>query len=551
MGTSVLEHELTQAFGRHGVAIASMELRSYPGEINAIVFVDEGSYARALEAAEEIEASYDDDEGLLIIVRRARAHDTSDTEQPDRRGVHSRVANDLVSLISARNRVSEVQPSLSYVKDLTANITTVTTARHHLIFGRRGAGKSTLMVEAKRIVEDRGDVTAWINLQTLRREDSSRIFLRVARAMIEELLARASQERISARPVTELGSVYDRLGALIAKDNLSADEASRLIPDVQHAIKRALELLGVQLFVFVDDFYYVPRADQPELLDVLHGCVRDCQAWLKIASIRHLTRWFTSNPPRGLQTGQDADIIDLDVTLEDPLKARAFLTDILFQYATEAGSRHLGSLFRAEALNRLVLASGGVPRDFLVLAAAGISKARTRENARLVGVQDINQVAGDAADAKIQELEEDLAANAGASSQALDALTKLRTFCLTDKSTTFYAVDFRDKETHPKEYAVFTDLQDLRLVHLIHRAVSSPHDAGQKTEVFILDLSQYTGSRLKQGLRVFDLEEDAIVVKTTRSSKTKDRRAKSSREVLTLLRTAPVLELETFTDLTS
>lgn len=548
MTDSPIEREISSALQARGIKPTAIDVRAYPGEINVVVSVAESEYESALGVAEEIESELAANQTLLLIIRREKPSELREAPTAVRGGVKSAAASELVSLISSRNRVSDVQPSLSYVRDVSSHVTRITTQRHHLVFGRRGAGKSTLMVEAKRLVEQERGVTVWINLQTLRRDETKRIFLRIVREMAEALIARLTEERLAARPLVELNALYDRLSVLIGKDDLTDADATRLLPEAQRAVKRALELLGVELYVFVDDFYYVSRQEQPELLDMLHGVVRDARAWLKVASIRHLTRWFTSNPPRGLQTGQDADIIDLDVTLEDPLKAREFLTDILSRYAAAVGIKNLSGVFRPESLNRLVLASGGVPRDFLVLAASAIVKAGERDKARLVGVQDINQVAGAAADAKIQELEEDLAANVGASGRALGALRAIREFCLTSKSTTFFAVDFMDKENLPKEYAVFTDLQDLRLVHLIHRAVSSAHEAGHKSEVFILDLSQYTGSRLKQGLQVFDLTEDSIVLRTTRSQE-KDRTARTSRQVLTLLRTAPVLPLETFSAL--
>src|SRR5262249_5732875 len=145
------------------------------------------------------------------------------------------------------------------------------------------------------------------------------------------------------------------------------------------------------------------------------------------------SRWFQSPPPIGLQTGQDADHIDLDVSLEDPLRAKRFLEEVLQRYAARAGIRVLSSLFSQDALSRLVLASGAVPRDYLVLSASAITRARTRENARTVGVQDVNNAAGDAAQVKIRELEDDLAADAESAGSTLAGLQVLRAFCLDER----------------------------------------------------------------------------------------------------------------------
>ena len=64
--------------------------------------------------------------------------------------------------------------------------------------------------------------------------------------------------------------------------------------------------------------------DQPGLLDMIHGAVRDCDAWIKVAAIEHLTRWYDPASQIGLQTGHDAADIDLDVTLQDLSRASSF-----------------------------------------------------------------------------------------------------------------------------------------------------------------------------------------------------------------------------------
>jgi hypothetical protein len=84
--------------------------------------------------------------------------------------------------------------------------------------------------------------------------------------------------------------------------------------------------------------------EQPILLDMLHGITRDNATWIKAAGIKHQSRWFTDNPPTGLQTGHDAAIINLDVTLEQPAKAKNFLTHILQNYIDEVKLGHVSTV---------------------------------------------------------------------------------------------------------------------------------------------------------------------------------------------------------------
>ena len=168
-------------------------------------------------------------------------------------------------------------------------------------------------------------------------------------------------------------------------------------------------------------------------------------AWLKVAGIRHLMRWFIADPPTGLQTGHDADHINLDITLENPASAKVFLESMLRSYAAHVGIQALSGVLSNEALDRLILASGAVPRDYLVLVAAGIREAQKRQKARTVGVRDVNRVAGDAAKVKIAELEDDAAAIEGAAKRVATALETVREFSIESRNTTYFRVDTRQR----------------------------------------------------------------------------------------------------------
>ncbi|WP_147982339.1 hypothetical protein [Streptomyces sp. gb1(2016)] len=540
---------------RAGIRVAEISVREYPDETNYIVYVRESDVPEAAAVGnyldEEISSPGD---RAFVIVRKAPDELLQKEMRPLAAGVQDSRCIDLSNLISARSRVSEVQPSLSYVKDADRNLFAVTAPRHHLIFGRRGAGKSALLVEAKRSLDEESNISCWSNMQTLRNEAPERVFLHILEDVIQTVVTR--QQRIrSESPISVTASdLYEEIRGLLSVDAPADGWPTRLIPKVQRTLKRFLDSNGLRLYVFVDDFYYLPRKDQPMILDMLHGCVRDCNAWLKVASIRHLTRWWQSSPPLGLQTMHDADLLDLDVTLQDPGRAKRFLENILTEYARHVGIPSLSRIFNSPALDRLVLASGGVPRDYLILAQSSILKAQRRQNAKLVGVQDVNQAAGDAAQAKVQELEEDMASDVDSATRTLDALKRVRTFCLEETSHTYFLIGYRDKENSPNYYNVLTDLLDLRLIHLVDDGVSDPHSAGHRSEAYMLDLSQFSGSRLKQGIRVLDYQGGNIISRSTRGayrgkSETTPKVGDTPLKAIAILRTAPSFSLDRVKDL--
>jgi len=554
---SVPVHEIPdyirRQFDAAGIRVLEISVRAYPDETNYVVLVDESDLPTAAQVGNDLDDEISSPASrAFVIVRKAPKELLEQVSAPMVFGVQDERAIELMRLISARSRVSEAQPSLSYVRDAHLNLPAVTAPRHHLIFGRRGAGKSALLVEARGTLSADSAISCWINMQTLRSQSVERVFLYVMDEIVSVVLARQQQLRPSSAIAVLGAELYDNIRSLLSRSSaVERQDVEVLVPEVQRFLRRFLEASGLRLFVFIDDFYYLPRASQPGLLDMLHGCVRDCDAWLKVASIRHLTRWFQSSPPLGLQTGHDADLLDLDVTLQDPARAKSFLESILFQYARRVGVPTLTRLFHGAALDRLVLASGAVPRDYLILASSSIGKAQRRPNAKLVGVQDVNQAAGDAAQVKVQELEEDMASNVASATRTVEALKRVRHFCLEQSSYTYFLVGYREKEDWPHRYNILTDLLDQRLIHLVDGGVSDPHSAGHRSEAFMLDLSQFSGSRLKQGIRVLDFVGGRIVSRKTRGANVpgSDRTGDTPLRVIAILRGAPAFPLDNLADL--
>ena len=529
-------------FAAASIPVVAIELRRYPDETIVIVRVAESDSSAAVDLSNSIDRDLQSVgfNGFVTIRREQSPEGASGTLD---KGVADARATELANLLTARSRTSEIQPSLSYIRDAAQNIVTATTPRHHLIFGRRGAGKTALMVEAKTQIEQLGHLSAWINLQTLRNESVDRVLLWISKDICDALQAGYRERGKSDAVVSDLGATRrDIEGLLGALHEPPSRHVQQLMPRLQSVISHATTRMGVRLYVFVDDLQYIARDRQAALLDMVHGSMRDCDAWMKVAAIKHLSRWFRSDPPTGLQSGHDAGLIDLDVTLENPSKAKAFLETVLKSYAKYVGIGSLRSVFSSEALDRLVLASGAVPRDYLVISAGAIVQAQRRPKARIVGAQDVNKTAGDAASVKVTELEDDVA-SAGAGPQGiLDGLQRVKEFCLNQRKCTYFRIDYLDKEARATEYGVLQSLMDLRLVHLVNSGVSDEREAGRKSEVFMLDLSQFSGERLKRGLRVLDFVSGSLVVKETSKL---EKIGNTPKQLLGLLRRGPLFPLAT------
>jgi AAA ATPase domain len=527
-------------FAREGIHLERLEERTYPEETIFVLKV-----APPLEPALQLSNELDREltgrgfKGFVTV--RLMEPSAQTPESSTGRGVTDERVSSLLTLITARSQASESQPSLSYVPNQTEIITTVVSPRHHLIFGRRGAGKTALMAEAKRYADQQGDCSAWINLQTYRNEGVDRTFAWICRSICERIEATFTNRAAIPQFVALSAQLRSELEQITISPQPKSGPVS-LLPRMQSLLKRFLESTGKRIYLFLDELHYVPRNDQARLLDLVHGAVRDCNAFLKIAGIKHLCKWYQPNPPTGLQTGQDAESIDLDVTLENPTGAKVFLEKVLQKYASHCGLRSLSSVFSSAALDRLVLASGAVPRDYLVLSGRAIRQARQRSGSRTVGMQDVNKAAGEALTEKLSELQED-AASTGEDSLVIQSLQVVSEFCTEEKGYTYFRIDFRDKNMKPKLYGFIQDLMDLRLLHLVESSLSDERHAGRRSEVYMLDLSQYSGQRLRRKLKVLNFEDGYLVLKDT-GTKKESRVGRTPNQRLGILRRGPLFDLD-------
>ncbi|WP_343592028.1 ATP-binding protein [Paracidovorax wautersii] len=529
---TIVEQEMLAA----GVRPVQIKVRTFPGETIIIVEVSQ-DFEHALKVAQELDSKI---KNGFITVRQADLKTIKKRAAPVE-GVNDPKVNELLTLLSTRARTSESQPSLRYIQDAEKRLGVAMAPRHNLIFGRRGVGKTALLLEARRVLENQGNYSLWINVQALRSLSIAKVFLNVALRICDLLLSQEAtrQSRIS---IDSLRGLRTNIETRLLSENCALDDAALLVPLLQQECARFSFQTQKTIFLFIDDVHYLPSQEVPKFLDLLHGVSRDNLMWLKVAGIQHQTRWFIPVPATGLQTGHDADIINLDVTLEYPERAKLFLENVLRSYVEDSQALPLGNVLSTSAIDRLVLASGGVPRDFLTLCAASIQTARQRPNAKTVGVQDVNNAAGVAGATKLQELEDDAASVDGRSTELVTALNVVRAFLLEVEEITFFRVNFRDKETHSKEYRVLQALADLRMLHLINQSLSDQHHAGQRAEVYLLDLSQYSGTRLKQGIHVLDFERGHLVLKRTRSAEPA-RAGDTPLKLVSLLRRAPMFDL--------
>lgn len=358
----------------------------------------------------------------------------------------------------------------------------------HIVRGRRGVGKSTLIRRATDLLADGSSVVCVLDMQGYSTESGDELTLDVMYDACAGFVREAEilSERVGLKvDVTALKQIVQNieLGALNVKR----------APII---IKRALSTLTAatkgNVFLFLDDFHLIDRVSQPHLLHALNGALKGANGWLKVAGLTSLLNVYSPEHREGLQHPGDAQFISLDLTLENPEAAETHLRAILEGFLNAVGYRLTRDVIPDAAFRRLAWANAGVPRDFLQMFARSLEHA-TRNRHAAVTLSDVNVAIGEFGQQKMDDLQKDARNEAGLLQKVL---AKLEDICLVQNRINAFL--FRSDD--PKEQMLMQILSDLRMVHLINQSIT-PRKSGERFQAYILDYSMFTGVRRRPNIQ--------------------------------------------------
>jgi len=439
--------------------------------------------------------------------------------------------------------------------------------RHHLLTGRRGTGKSTLLhVVRKRLVAD-GIAVATVDMERFKGREFPDVLIEILVALLDEIspgirakhllpdlrlrlrvirltreLGQALKDPQSVIRRVERKAAHDKragagfgaggsykglkasgdLGASASTQSLATSEAEyeelkierlqQLAPRIAEVLSELVNRSSEQhAIIFIDDYYFVRLQDQPQVLDYLHQVCKGTGVWLKVGGVgSRLRPYAEGNPPVGMQPTQDIDRLALDVTLDDFATAQRFLEDMLDGVLANFKVTST-SLFSDTARNRMVLACGGaVARDYITLTDAALdeavermSKAKTYKDGAQVTVQSADVHRAVRKRLNTKE-EEELSIDAGSDAPQLSA--RWRDICeFTRESGEIAFILVKQTDLDGTDWGKeVQQLESLRLLHRIKDTVpNTPNWRGIKTMAFMVDLAQVADQRLRTGIPEF------------------------------------------------
>ncbi|WP_162911487.1 hypothetical protein [Shinella zoogloeoides] len=386
-----------------------------------------------------------------------------------------------------------------YTPSVTGAEAQIISAANHIVTGRRGAGKSMLLLYCFRRRQRENLPNAWIDLQMF----SGRIDEQAVSDAITEILYRIDFPANASDEVVELRHRFE-------SGNLTISELRKFTPKLRRLFEKVSS--NTNLFIYLDDLHVFPAAYQHSLMDILYSIARGNRVYLKISAIENLVKTYDNATQSGLQIPQDAQKLGLDYNLTNPDKAAKHIEAILDSHAAYSGLPSIRRLCSsADVLPRLTWVSAGVPRDGMNLFSQSMLKAAS-ENKKRVTVSNVNMAASDNLSIKIRDLQTDASESA---IRLNDLLEKIRNFCVIENKTNAFLVEIKSGEDHFKD---IMSLVQLRLLHVISEGIT-PKEAGTKFMAFILDYGLYTGVRAAASVELFNKQTAPVSAKDLRKLK--------------------------------
>lgn len=389
-----------------------------------------------------------------------------------------------------------------YTASVTGYEQQITAKANYVVYGRRGAGKSSLLAYAMHTAKRDGAPYSWVAIQPYAKRSDHAVVPAVISAVLHEL----NQAAASGSDLDMLTKEFDALSESNSKAVLA--KCDKLIPRTRRVVGK-LATVGAPLTIFLDDIHVIDESVQPLVLGFVYKITRGNNAFIKISGIRQLTKLWDASAQIGLQAIHDAQLLNLDLNLTMPDKSKKHIVSILDAHARYSGLPDIGYLAGDDVLSRLVLVAAGVPRDSLNLFSIAASKA-VAKNQRLVSITSINAAASEMAEEKLKDVEMD---SGGDLQEIQNILSEVKKFCISDKRKNAFLVEIKNADPR---YQLIQKLAALRLVHLLHEGIT-PHKAGKRFIALMLDYGFYVGIRAARSVDLIPSEPRALSAKELRS----------------------------------
>ncbi len=289
---------------------------------------------------------------------------------------------------------------------------------NNIIYGRRGSGKSSLILYGCNKIIEHELPFVWIAMQQYQGRKDIQVIPQFLYEMVAECEGYLTNG--TSLKLKEIIFEMEKQGL-----KLTFDEVKVNLPLFSRYFLPFVKSKGA-FYLFIDDLHLLGNEIQPLLLSAIYSIARGNNVYLKISAIENLTSLYNYELSEGMQSPGDIQIIRLDYNLLNPERAHKHISEILKSYAQYAGIPSLNKIFDLRTRHRLTWVCAGVPRDALYIFDNSISKAMN-ENRKKVAITDINMAAADSMTEKEKFLSDDVSDD----QQSLrELIEEIKSFCV-------------------------------------------------------------------------------------------------------------------------
>lgn len=458
-----------------------------------------------------------------------------------------------------RSRIDEVarttkekSKEVKYV-DIDGNLKKLKSLSNFVIYGRRGSGKTTLLLKSFDSL-DRDVLQIFIQCETYKEHTYPNLLINILMQIFKQIkksfnplekikhykllckvnyfikkLSGLMNEPDECELFVEdskkiegglgMSSTFTKPIGLNANLNANSEHNSKYtqkqkkieylnnqLDDFKELLQLICEKLGYSsIFLYFDDFYHLNFIDQPFIADYILRLCKDLKIYFKIATIRHRTNLYVRDSERrirGIQEGAEHATINLDFSLENFSRTKGFLTSILTNLCSECKCGYFLSLFvkTDNGIDRVVWASGGVPRDFLLIIGEIIDNIDWNE--KIENIKIDKKIIDEAAQKIFKDKLQDLNSEYALKENVLAFYGEVYDFCVKyNKKSGFIIQDPNEDEAISEKVK---DLLDHRLVHQVIRNMTLKRYPGSFAG-YILDIGSYS--------HVLNLRKDEYKIK--------------------------------------
>ncbi|MEK4425021.1 hypothetical protein [Solibacillus sp. FSL K6-1523] len=260
------------------------------------------------------------------------------------------------------------------------------------------------------------------------------------------------------------------------------------------------KVVGEEISIYLDDFYQIKLDKHVRLIHYFHNLYKQSSNGafcFKLCTLPNRIKLNNENDEI-LSVKDDFSIVKLDRDLIDILGLKTFLLRILcsLRKDLEIQTSDIESIFvNEESILNLVIASGGTPRDFLLMFRDAVDNA-VADGSDRIGKAQIYSVVR----AMREEKDTDIEYGENITPDMVEnALAMIEEQIVVDKNTNVFLFPNSKKEEYE---GLLRNLVNARYLHLIKENVSSENQKKEQFSAYLIDMSFYiTGKQLKRGIK--------------------------------------------------